>query len=130
MVTNRDVAQKAGVSLATVSHVVNRTRPVSADTRKKVERAIKTLDYHPSALARSLSTRSTRTIGLMVGSIALPLTAHLYRALETSLGQKVVNWLRAGYPAGVPGPDRVPLLALLRNTPLTEDQVKERFRGL
>lgn len=86
MVTNRDVAQKAGVSLATVSHVVNRTRPVSAETRKKVERAIKTLDYHPSALARSLSTRSTRTIGLMVGSIALPLTAHLYRALETSLG--------------------------------------------
>ena len=41
-----------------------------------------------------------------------------------SLVKKVVNWLRAGYPGGVPGPDRVPLLALLRNTPLSEDQVK------
>ncbi|HQV29203.1 MAG TPA: LacI family DNA-binding transcriptional regulator [Thermoflexales bacterium] len=88
MVTNRDVAQKAGVSLATVSHVVNNTRPVSALTRQKVERAIKALDYHPSALARSLSTHSTRTIGLMVGSITLPLTAHLYRALEPAFSAR------------------------------------------
>jgi hypothetical protein len=36
----------------------------------------------------------------------------------------VLDWLRSGYPAGVPGPDRVPLLALLRNTPLTEDQIR------
>ncbi|MGH3970686.1 MAG: DUF3349 domain-containing protein [Mycobacterium sp.] len=37
----------------------------------------------------------------------------------------VLRWLQAGYPDGVPGPDRVPLLALLRSTPLTEDQVRE-----
>jgi hypothetical protein len=43
----------------------------------------------------------------------------------TSLFHSIVQWLRAGYPEGVPGPDRVPLLALLRATPLTEDQVKE-----
>ncbi|MBJ7336214.1 DUF3349 domain-containing protein [Mycolicibacterium sp.] len=43
----------------------------------------------------------------------------------TELVSSVLNWLRAGYPEGVPGPDRVPLLALLRATPLTEDQVKE-----
>ena len=42
----------------------------------------------------------------------------------------VINWLRAGYPSGVPGPDRVPLLALLRNTPLTEEQVKEVVREI
>ena len=42
----------------------------------------------------------------------------------------VINWLRAGYPGGVPGPDRVPLLALLRNTPLTEEQVKEVVREI
>jgi hypothetical protein len=47
-----------------------------------------------------------------------------------TLVQKVVNWLRAGYPSGVPGPDRVPLLALLRNTPLSEDQVKEVVREI
>ncbi|MFN8033245.1 MAG: DUF3349 domain-containing protein [Mycobacterium sp.] len=47
-----------------------------------------------------------------------------------SLVQKVVNWLRAGYPGGVPGPDRVPLLALLRNTPLSEDEVKDIVREI
>lgn len=39
--------------------------------------------------------------------------------------RSVLRWLRAGYPEGVPGPDRVPLLALLRSTPLTEDQINE-----
>ena len=47
-----------------------------------------------------------------------------------SLFQRILHWLRAGYPEGVPGPDRVPLLALLRATPLTEDQVKEVVRNL
>ncbi|MEN4479213.1 DUF3349 domain-containing protein [Mycolicibacterium cosmeticum] len=44
---------------------------------------------------------------------------------STSLVARILDWLRAGYPEGVPGADRVPLLALLRNTPLTEEQVKE-----
>jgi len=35
----------------------------------------------------------------------------------------VIQWLQVGYPEGVPGPDRVPLLALLRSTPLTEDEI-------
>lgn len=48
----------------------------------------------------------------------------------TSLLHSIVDWLRAGYPEGVPGPDRVPLLSLLRATPLTEDQVKEVVRNL
>ena len=43
----------------------------------------------------------------------------------TNLLTSILNWLRAGYPEGVPGPDRVPLLALLRATPLTEEQIKE-----
>lgn len=58
--------------------------------------------------------------------------AHIGRTRETcrvttstSLVARILDWLRAGYPEGVPGADRVPLLALLRNTPLTEDQVKE-----
>jgi hypothetical protein len=48
----------------------------------------------------------------------------------TSLFQSILQWLRAGYPEGVPGPDRVPLLSLLRATPLTEDQVKDVVRQL
>ncbi|CAN3128178.1 DUF3349 domain-containing protein [Mycobacterium sp. smrl_JER01] len=42
-----------------------------------------------------------------------------------SLFHSILDWLRAGYPGGVPGPDRVPLLALLRATPLTEEQVRQ-----
>jgi hypothetical protein len=48
----------------------------------------------------------------------------------TSLLHSILDWLRAGYPEGVPGPDRVPLLALLRATPLTEDQIKEVVRHI
>ena len=43
----------------------------------------------------------------------------------TNLLTSILNWLRAGYPEGVPRPDRVPLLALLRATPLTDKQIKE-----
>ena len=50
--------------------------------------------------------------------------------VTTTLLSSILNWLRAGYPEGVPGPDRVPLLALLRATPLTHDQVKEVVRNL
>jgi len=48
----------------------------------------------------------------------------------TSHLHSILDWLRAGYPQGVPGPDRVPLLALLRATPLTEDQIKEVVRNI
>jgi Protein of unknown function (DUF3349) len=48
----------------------------------------------------------------------------------TSLVSSILNWLRAGYPDGVPGSDRVPLLALLRSTPLTDDQIKEVVRNI
>ena len=41
-----------------------------------------------------------------------------------------MRWLTAGYPEGVPGPDRVPLMALLRSTPLTEEQIKEVVREI
>jgi hypothetical protein len=54
----------------------------------------------------------------------------LSEVTTTSLFQRILQWLRAGYPEGVPGPDRVPLLALLRNTPLTEDEVKEVVREI
>lgn len=48
----------------------------------------------------------------------------------TSLFHSILQWLRAGYPEGVPGPDRVPLLALLRATPLTEDEIKQVVRNI
>lgn len=50
---------------------------------------------------------------------------HTEDVTTTSLLGSILNWLRAGYPDGVPGPDRVPLLSLLRATPLTDEQVRE-----
>ena len=65
MATIRDVAERAGVSTATVSHVLNNTRYVSDGARAAVLRAVRELNYHPSAIARSLSTRKTYTIGMI-----------------------------------------------------------------
>ena len=53
-----------------------------------------------------------------------------WRVITTSLFGSILQWLRTGYPDGVPGPDRVPLLALLRSTPLTQDQIKEVVRNI
>lgn len=53
-----------------------------------------------------------------------------WRVTNTSLLGSILNWLRAGYPDGVPGSDRVPLLALLRATPLTEDQIRDVVRNI
>src|ERR1700754_3927853 len=61
---------------------------------------------------------------------ALPAGTTLSGVTTTSLFHTILHWLRAGYPDGVPGPDRVPLLALLRATPLTEDQLKDVVRNL
>ncbi|RDU99324.1 LacI family DNA-binding transcriptional regulator [Trinickia dinghuensis] len=82
MATIKDVAAMAGVSFTTVSHVVNNTRPVSADVRTKVERAIVQLNYVPSAVARSLKARATATIGLVVPNSSNPYFAELSRGIE------------------------------------------------
>ena len=75
MATMKDVAAMAGVSFTTVSHVVNRTRPVSDAVRKKVEDAIAQLHYVPSAVARSLKVRTTSIIGLLVPAVLYYLVA-------------------------------------------------------
>ncbi|MGH8384897.1 MAG: LacI family DNA-binding transcriptional regulator [Pseudomonas sp.] len=82
MATIKDVAALAGISYTTVSHVVNKTRPVSEAVRVKVEEAIKTLDYVPSAVARSLKAKTTATIGLLVPNSLNPYFAELARGIE------------------------------------------------
>jgi LacI family transcriptional regulator len=62
----RDVATFAGVSISTVSHVINSTRFVEPATREKVECAIASLGYRPNLIARSLKSRKTKTIGVVV----------------------------------------------------------------
>ncbi len=82
MATIKDVAALAGISYTTVSHVLNKSRPVSEPVRLKVEAAIAQLDYVPSAVARSLKARSTATIGLLVPNSINPYFAELARGIE------------------------------------------------
>lgn len=64
-----DVAKEAGVSISTVSRVINNNYPVSESTRKKVESAIKKLNFVPSYLAKSLSENKSYVIGVLIPSI-------------------------------------------------------------
>ena len=82
-VTRNDVAARAGVPPSTVSYVVNNgPRPVSPSARERVLKAISELGYHPSDVARSLRTRRTLTIGLVIPDAANPYYGELARAVE------------------------------------------------
>src|SRR5260370_25493322 len=82
MTTSRDVARNAEVAIATVSRVVNSNRPVHADIRDRVLKAIKELDYRPNYLARGLRQRNTCMIGLIIPDNSNPFYAELARAIE------------------------------------------------
>ncbi|WP_405766718.1 LacI family DNA-binding transcriptional regulator [Streptomyces sp. NBC_01538] len=82
MATMTDVARHAGVSVATVSHVLNGTRVVRPATRQSVLDAIETLGYSPNTLARSLVTARTRSIGLAVSAISNPYFTEILQGVE------------------------------------------------
>lgn len=82
MATIYDVARAAGVSVATVSHVINGTRKVAPDTAARVRRAIEELGYQPNGIAQSLRKRVTYAIGVLVSDITNPFFAHLVRGIE------------------------------------------------
>ncbi|HRW06460.1 MAG TPA: LacI family DNA-binding transcriptional regulator [Caldilineaceae bacterium] len=82
-ITYKDVAEHAGVSVATVSYVLNNgPRPVSAATRRRVERVIDELGYYPNEVARSLRLQQSSTIGLMIPNATNPVYAEIARELE------------------------------------------------
>ncbi len=72
-----DVAGKAGVSLATVSRVMNNPEKVNAETRDRVLKVIKELGYRPNAIARGLASRKTTTIGIIMADISRASTSQL-----------------------------------------------------
>ena len=84
MATIKQVAQVAGVSFTTVSHVLNNTRPVSDEARAAVLAAVEQLHYVPSALARALKCRSTGTIGLIIPNNTNPYFSEVARGIEDS----------------------------------------------
>jgi LacI family transcriptional regulator len=88
-VTHKDVAERAGVSVATVSYVINHgPRPVSADARRRVEEAVAELGYVPNDLARSLRLQQTSLVGLMIPSLANPVYGEIARELERVCTQR------------------------------------------
>lgn len=82
MSTIYDVAKVAGVSISTVSHVLNRTRYVSEETQVRVLNAVEQLNYRPNSLARALVRQETQTIALIVPDNVNPFFAELARAVE------------------------------------------------
>src|SRR5829696_17677 len=88
MATIREVAESAGVSYATVSHVINNTRLVSQETRERVLAAMDALHYRPNALARSLRQGKTNTIGLVLPDSANPFFAEISRSIEDEAFKK------------------------------------------
>lgn len=82
MPTIKEVAYKAGVSVGTVSNVLSRAVPVSAELRERVEAAVQALDYHPNHVARSLKIRQTKMLGMVISDITNPFFPQLVRGAE------------------------------------------------
>lgn len=82
MVTLKDVAKEAGLTVGTVSRVINNRGYISDKTREKVFRVMDELDYRPNEIARSLSKQRTNTIGVIVPHIEHPYFSKLIRCIE------------------------------------------------
>ncbi len=80
----KDVAKEAGVSTATVSHVINETKFVKDETKKKVLEAIEKLNFYPNAHARSLASGKSNIIGLLISDISNPFFPELVKSIEAA----------------------------------------------
>lgn len=87
MATIKDVAKEAGVSTATVSRVLNNSSSLSEKTLDKVNKAMKALNYHPNAVARSLVKGKHYSIGVMLPSLLVPFWAQIANELEKTTAQ-------------------------------------------
>ncbi|KAF1367868.1 HTH-type transcriptional regulator GalS [Yokenella regensburgei] len=83
MITIRDVAREAGVSVATVSRVLNNSQLVSSETRDAVMKAVSLLGYRPNANAQALATQSSETIGVVVMDVSDSFFGALVKAVDT-----------------------------------------------
>jgi LacI family transcriptional regulator len=82
VITIKDIAKQAGVSVATVSYVINKSRFVSEELTGRVLEAIEELGYSPNAIARSLRQKSTKMIGLIVPDSSNPFFAEIAKGVE------------------------------------------------
>lgn len=82
MANIKDVARQAGVSITTVSRVINNIEPVNPDTRLTVERAMEELNYVPNQLARGMRTKRTQTIGIVIPEFTNSFYHELFQHIE------------------------------------------------
>jgi LacI family transcriptional regulator len=109
--TIHDVARSAGVSIGTVSRVINRRGRGRGDTELRVHEAIATLGYRVNAVARSMRTQSTRTVALLVHDIANPIFAATARAAQAVFEEADYFLMLAS--AGVGSGREAPIIRLL-----------------
>ena len=83
-VTMRDVARKAGVSIKTVSRVVNNQGEISDATRQRVRAGIEEMGYRPNVLARGLVSGRTLSVGLIIPQIADPFFPEVVQGVEST----------------------------------------------
>lgn len=82
MATIKDVAERAGLSTTLVSRYLNGRTGVSPDSKQKIQRAIKELNYRPNGIARSLVLQKTQSIGIVLDNIGAPFASRLIFGLE------------------------------------------------
>lgn len=78
----KDVAKQANVSIATVSHVINKTRYVSPELVERVKSAMESLDYKPNNTARDLRSNKVKSIGLIIPDISSPFFLNIVKSVE------------------------------------------------
>ncbi|HZT36913.1 MAG TPA: LacI family DNA-binding transcriptional regulator [Bryobacteraceae bacterium] len=88
MPTIKEVARRARVSVGTVSNVLSGTSAVGAELRARVERAIRELDYHPDHIARSLKSRRTHTLAIVISDITNPFFPLVVRGAEDAASKR------------------------------------------
>lgn len=101
MVKIKEVAERAGVSPTSVSHVLSRKRSVSDQMRQKVEEAILALGYAPNPLARGLRTGRTGSVAFVLPDICNPIYAEMARSLQAGLAMTGEDMLV--YNSNLPG---------------------------
>ncbi|HVP79067.1 MAG TPA: LacI family DNA-binding transcriptional regulator [Thermodesulfobacteriota bacterium] len=92
-VTIKDIARKANVSHTTVSRALNNKSRIKSDTKEKILSIAKQLNYRPDFIARSLVMRRTKTLGLVITTIANPFYTELSQGIETTaigLGYNII----------------------------------------
>lgn len=91
MTTMNDVAKAAGVSVASVSRVINNSGYVSPELRARILNAMEELKYYPNAIARSLATKKTKTLGLLISNVMNPFFTAVVRGIEDSAHARGYN---------------------------------------